>query len=198
VAVTITIDLQAALNADTLRRIKVRMATLLQEQTLDRIEQSGDDEISFKKLPRDRPNGSRDRPLYDTGSHLIDSLASGVEADGAWVGTTFEGAKVHQFGTVGADAPDVGQGTLPTIKPVRAKALFIPLTPRAQKSVRVKSGPKVIRQGSGKKKGKTINFDLVPGVDFIFLKKVDIPPRPFLRVSRKNAEEIAELFEGAD
>jgi phage gpG-like protein len=121
-----------------------------------------------------------------------------VDADGAWVGSTFEGSKIHQFGTVGADAPDVGQGTLPTIKPVRAKALFIPLTPRAQKSVRVASGPKITRRGSGRNKAGPVMFDLVPGVDFIFLKKVDIPPRPFLRVSRKNAEEIAELFEGVD
>jgi len=198
VAVTIHVDVQSALNRDTIRRIKAQMAFLLQEQTNDRIETSGDDEISFETLPRDRPNGSRDRPLYDTGSHLLDSITHGVDADGAWVGSTFQGAKIHQFGTVGARAADVGQGTLPTIRPVRAKALFIPLTTRAQKSVRVGSGPKITRMGSRKAKGTNVMFDLVPGVDFIFLKKADIPPRPFLRVSRKNAEEIAELFEGAD
>lgn len=195
-AVVIALDLGRAFNRQTFNRLKKRIGILLMEQTIDRIESGGDDEIAFKKLPRDRPNGSKDRPLYDTGSHLLDSITYGTEADGPWVGTTWEGARVHQFGTVGAGADGVGQGTLPTIKPVRAKALFIPLTTRAQKSVRVKSGPKIVRQGTRKKKGKLVNFDLVPGVDFIFLKKADIPPRPFLRVSRKNAEEIAELFEG--
>jgi phage gpG-like protein len=196
VAVTIHFDFKRALNPENLRRIKRQIAILLQEQTIDRIEASGDDEIQFKSLPRDRPNGSRTRPLYDTGSHLLDSITNGVDADGAWVGSTFEGAKIHQFGTVGADSPEIGPGTLPTIRPVRAKALFIPLTPRAQKSVRVASGPKITRKGSGRNKKGPVMFDLVPGVDFIFLKKSDVPPRPFLRVSRKNAEEIAELFEG--
>jgi phage gpG-like protein len=196
VAVVIMVDLQRALGVEPLRRVKKQISILLMEQTIDRIESSGDDEILFKKLPRDRPNGSRSRPLYDTGSHLLDSITHGIDADGPWVGTTWEGAKVHQFGTVGADADGVGQGTLPTIVPKRAKALFIPLTTRAQKSVRVKSGPKIVRQGTKKKKGKVMNFDLTPGVDFIFLKKADIPPRPFLRVSRNNAEEIADLFKG--
>lgn len=195
-AVTVHFDFTKALGVETLKAIKAKMAILLQEQTIDRIEASGDDEIQFKPLPRDRPNGSRTRPLFDTGSHILDSITNGVDPDGAWVGSSFDGAPIHQFGTVGADSPDVGTGTLPTIRPVRAKALFIPLTPRAQKSVRVPSGPKMVRKGS--KKGKTgpVMFDLVPGVDFIFLKKSDVPPRPFLRVSRRNAEEIAELFEG--
>lgn len=197
-AVTITVDLGRAFERTKIRGVLKQMAILLQEQTIDRIEQSGDDEINFKPLHRDRPNGSRDRPLYDNGSHLIDSITHGVDADGAWVGSTFTGGRVHQFGTVGANSPDVGAGTLPTIVPVRAKALFIPLTPRAQKSIRVPSGPKVFRKGSRKRKGSNVLFDLQPGVDFIFLKKVDIPPRPFLRVSRRNAEEIAELFEGDD
>ena len=197
-AVTVYFDFNPALNVENLREIKKKIAVLLQEQTIDRIESSGDDEIQFKPLPRDRPNGSRGRPLWDTGSHILDSITSGVDADGAWVGSTFEGSNIHQFGTVGADSPEVGQGTLPTIRPVRAKALFIPLTVRAQKSVRVSSGPKIVRRGSTRNRTGPVMFDLVAGVDFIFLKKADIPPRPFLRVSRKNAEEIADLFKGAN
>lgn len=44
-------------------------------------------------------------------------------------------AFVHQNGTIGAG------GTLPDIKPVKAKALFIPLTDRAASSQRVEGAP---------------------------------------------------------
>jgi phage gpG-like protein len=194
----IELDLSPALGVEALRKFSKRVSKLLMEQTLDRIESGGDDEITFEPLKFDRPNGSRDRPLWGNGSHLHSSITSGVDEDGPWVGSTFEGANVHQFGTVGGSSRDSGSGTLPTIKPKRAKALFIPLTSRAQKSVRTTDMGRVLRKSKRKRKGVMVMEDLKKGEDFIFVSKVDLPPRPFLRVSRRNAEEIGELLAGDD
>lgn len=126
-------------------------------------------------------------------------------------------AHVHQYGTTGKG------GTLPTIRPKAAKALFIPLTDKAINSERL-TGPaaallKVGLRGGvrwaqspirahgrsvgykpGKSLGMTVYEPLIRGrikdgklqgwdpilgwtdkkPDFIFLKKVDIPPRRML------------------
>lgn len=124
-------------------------------------------------------------------------------------------ARLHQLGTVGKG------GTLPTIRPRKAKALFIPLTDRAEKSVAMGvSGPRGGRMRVGVKlRGKIATpFDLVPGrikdgvlqkqdrdgewvdgvPDFIFLRKVDIAPRPMLPDSSmeklEQTKTIAEVF----
>ena len=93
------------------------------------------------------------------------------------VGSVARYARVHQLGTRGKG------GKLPTIVPKRAKALWIPLNDKA-----ARFGP----GGPGLKKGK----------DFIFLKKVDIPPRPMLPDSEQEIagqhEFISDLIADTD
>ncbi len=183
--------------------IMKRVAILLQEQTLDRIESGGDDEIRFEPLKFDRPDGSRDRPLWKNGSHLHSSITHGTEGSGvAWVGSTMKGSAVLLLGTVGKRAEGVGQGVKRTIEPKNAKALFIPLSVRAQNAVRIggKVGARRVvgTKGGKAKKGRRGNqfVDLKKGEDFILVSKVDLPPRPFLRLSKGNLAEIVASIEG--
>jgi hypothetical protein len=109
-------------------------------------------------------------------------------------------AHVQQVGTAKYGGP------IPTIRPIHAKALFIPITRRARLSARVHGwsgggGAAIMRIATRGKKLKTGEFaplkkgrlhegrlqvqdrdgEWVDGTpDFIFLKKVDIPPRPML------------------
>ncbi len=126
-------------------------------------------------------------------------------------------AAVNQVGTRGKG------GELPDIVPVKAKALFIPLTAAARNSQRV--GDKrlaVIRGGKLKamhgkavetaparfkalnqgkfKDGKIVRADGKAGnADFIFLRKVSIPARPMLPSSEQEiaaqGEELVDLFQ---
>ncbi len=191
-------DYKKALGHDALKRVRAKWAQLLEEQVLDRIETGGDDEIRFAPLGFSRADKSRDRPLWHNGSHLHTSITSGVSGNSAWVGSTMRGSKALQRGTRGKRAEGVGQGTLPTIVPVKAGALFIPISVRAQNSIRVQ-GPPVRRMGvaKGKKGRKPMPLvDLREGEDFILVKKVDLPPRPFLRLSKRNREELADVLRG--
>jgi phage gpG-like protein len=138
---------------------------------------------------------------------LLGSFREGVLSDGsgAFVGSDLPYARVHQLGA----GPKKG-GKLPAIVPRKAKALFIPLTDRARSSapgagaggVRIRvptTGPSKTKVVAGEKvrvknplvKGRFKNGVLeaynektgtwAPGKpDFIFLKKVEIPPRPML------------------
>jgi phage gpG-like protein len=80
------------------------------------------------------------------------------------IGSSLPYAKVHQLGTVGKG------GILPSIFPRKAKALWIPLNDRAA------------RLG-------TYSQGLVHGRDFVFAKKVDIPPRPMLPDSKAEKQD---------
>ena len=187
-------NLRQALTGEGLAERSKFIALAMQEQVMDRIQNGGDTEISFKQLDFPRVHGDKANPLYDTGSHLFSSITHGVDSDGPWVGSTFKGGRVHQFGTKGKG------GTLPTIVPKRAKALFIPLSPRAARSERIPpSGPaakggKVQRKTATKQGGKIRMTKLEYGKDFLLLQKVDIHPRPFLRMSRMDLEEIGEIM----
>lgn len=186
--------MKRALTGPGLHARMKQIAILLQEQTIDRIEQGGDDEITFAPLDFPRPTGETDNPLFSTGIHLRDSITHGVDHDGPWVGSTFIGSAILQFGTKGKG------GKLPTIVPKTAKALFIPLTTKAAKSVRVKEMAaggdiKKLRKTPSRRDGRNVNVDLIKGEDFLLLQKVDIRPREYLRMSAKNLEEIIEVFE---
>jgi len=86
------------------------------------------------------------------------------------VGSAVSYAHVHQLGTIGKG------GVLPSIFPKRAKALWIPLNDKAA------------RMG-------TYSQGLVHGRDFIFAKKVDIPPRPMLPDSPNERQEQEEFID---
>ncbi len=193
----IAFDFRSALGPKALAKVRKQWAALLEKRVLDRIESGGDEEIRFAPLSFGRIDKSRDRPLYHTGSHLHTSITSGVSGNAAWVGSTMRGARALKHGTRGKTAEGVGRGTLPTIVPKNAKALFIPLTARAAASTRVQ-GPKVkrvfIKKGRGKKPSTPI--DLQKGVDFILVQKVDLPPRPFLRLSKADRLALADVLRG--
>jgi hypothetical protein len=119
---------------------------------------------------------------------------------------------VNEVGTKGKG------GELPTIRPVKAKALFIPITERAHREHKANEDAAVQITSSGFKKAKAIphylsrilgfsplikgrllngklqkwdaiNEKYVDGIpDFIFLQKVDIPPRPQLPTSDNELE----------
>jgi phage gpG-like protein len=84
------------------------------------------------------------------------------------VGSSMRYAAIHQLGTVGKG------GVLPSIFPRRAKALWIPLNDRAA------------RLG-------TYSQGLVYGKDFVFAKRVDIPPRPMLPNSKQERQDQEEF-----
>lgn len=194
--VKVTIDFARALGPEARKRIRKRWAAILQKSVLDRIENGGDEEVRFAPLAFQRIDKSRDRPLYRNGSHLHTSITSGVDGDAAWVGSTMRGAKALQMGTIGKRAPGVGRGLLPTIVPRNAKALFIPLTARAQNSVRVPGPRRMGLPGKSRSKKKLPLIDLQAGVDFILVSKVDLPPRPFLRLSKADKEDLAGVLKG--
>jgi hypothetical protein len=60
---------------------------------------------------------------------------------------------------------------------VRAKALFIPVSP--------------LGRGLGVRGIET--GDLEPGVDYLFRKKAEHYPRPFLRISRADIRGISKI-----
>lgn len=86
-------------------------------------------------------------------------------------------AKVHQLGTWGKG------GQLPTIRPVRAKMLFIPLNDRAASSVAIQRAVVIGGRGTFRRMRVATRGGPSPlkfGRDFVFAKKVDIPARPML------------------
>lgn len=92
------------------------------------------------------------------------------------VGTPIIYGKVHEFGA--------------TIRPKKAKALFIPLN-RGAAQLHAH-----LYQGVGS--GKGLPFDLEFGTDFVFAKQVRIPPRPWLGPSLdEERPKIDERFRNA-
>ena len=224
----LVIDLTPLKSPGFIRALKERLGMLLRAQSHTRLMKGGDDELTFAPLKFPRPDGSQNNPLMHTGKHLDDHLEYGHDATGVWVKTEGPGAAVQQEGTVGASAAGVGAGKRPTIKPVYAKALFIPLTMKAEDlTSRQRSGAsdtvmgvqaerERLKELQGRARKDKRNADaiakqearvaeavanrkalgLIWGVDYVWASKVDIPPRPFLRISAGNAKEIAQVVEG--
>lgn len=74
--------------------------------------------VPWKPLKHPRPSGGG-TPLRDTGL-LLASVSAEITEEGIALKASHPGANVHQFGAV--------------IRPVRAKALTIPLTPEAKRT----------------------------------------------------------------
>lgn len=105
--------------------------------------------------PKKARNDGRAILTGRTGALLNSFFSVIVGRNAVAVASSTPYAKVHQLGTIGKG------GKLPTIRPRRAKALWIPMNDRA-----ARFGP----GAPGLRKGK----------DFFFARKVDIPPRPML------------------
>lgn len=121
------------------------------------IESGGNSDVAFQdrsEFPRE--DGSTDNPLCHTGEHLLNSIDSFNEDKHFGVDSTFVGAAVLHFGTVGKG------GELPTIVPVNADYLSVP-----------------IPSGGGKR---------------MKMDHVDIYPRPYMGMTDKDKQEIAEAL----
>ena len=220
--VKVTFDISAMTSQARLRLVREQVGKALYRQSFDRILKGGDDEVTFVPLRFHRPDGSSDHVLNHTGQHLLAHMDYDYDANSVSVFTQAPGARVMQLGTVGKSAPGVGQGILPTIKPVYAKALFIPISVKAASMtsrdrnggadvVKLRQEIKDLRGKKGKQAANMLarrvdklekvkeaqkGSGLVKGVDFIFAQKVDLPPRPFLRMGKSDVKELGEVFAG--
>jgi phage gpG-like protein len=204
--VVLQINLMGAFNRKAMRRRKKAAAAELLDQVQNRIEAGGDEEYSFPPLDFARPDGTKDKPLHDTGKHLMDSLTSFVDDKGFGVSSNFIGAAVQQLGTAKKG------GELAPIRPVTAKALFIPLTRRAQQSV-LQFGTRMsdrrrasIVRRKGQRVAQTLQQlggpEVNPGAkkptkaDFIFVQEVNIRARQFLRISAVGMQKLVAILRG--
>lgn len=165
-----------SLSAENVAQKKPAMTYVLLRQVQDRIRSGGDEEYTFPPLDFARPDGSRGRPLYQNGKLLLDSMKPFVTEQNFGVSSNFIGARVQLRGTVGKG------GTLPTIVPRNAKALYLPLSPAGQQAT---NGGRVM---------PTALKDLKRGKDYLFVKKVDIRPRKFFRLTAGNKKQLIETF----
>lgn len=155
-----------------------RVAVLLNEQVQERFDTQG--ASGGTPWPAKRDGGPALIGIDKTYRNYADERSATVAA-------THSFAAVHHKGTVGKG------GSEPTIKPVRAKALFIPLTDRARAAYDASRGGgdrplRVVRSLDGTRlepvnHSSTAFEGLIRGVDFIFASKVDLPPRPQLPTS---------------
>ena len=170
--IRIKLNFSDAFQKKRLRAKKELMAQALLRQTQNRVRNGGDEEYRFPALDFPRPDGTTANPLFRTGKHLLESLKAFVMTESFGLKSRFKGADVLNKGTVGKG------GTLPTIRPTNATALFIPLTSKGEKA-----GSKGYQRV---KKGK----------DFIWVKSVDLKPRNYLRISAANRKEFADILAG--
>ena len=168
------------------------MGTLLVQQVKER----------FKTQGKSANIGWPSKRISD-GRSILTGRSAGLLNSFTWIQ---EGAKrvsvlstapyafVHQLGTIGKG------GTLPTVRPVRAKALFIPLNDRAASSTLVRTAVVIDNQARGFRKLRVATrggpAPLKYGRDFVLAKKVDIPPRPMLPDSdHERRDQMAFLAE---
>ncbi len=140
---------------------------------------AGHDErgVPWPDLRFPRPQGGR-RPLLNTGI-LANSYQSDPDPKGIIVSSSHQSARVHQQGAI--------------IRPVRAKALTIPLTKEA-----ARYGPRRFPRplfaapgGLYERKGKGKRMKVIR--HYLFCKKVVVPARP-VGFSDDAVDAIADLL----
>lgn len=128
---------------------------------------------------------------------MEDSFVVTADNNSAAVTSSGRFAAVHQQGCVGAG------GTLPDIVPVRAKSLYVPMTPLGQWAHEQfkNRAPKLQHVFAGQASIERPKFDrfsyigmrpAIYGVDFLLLQKVSIPPRPMLPTSDHERAALAK------
>lgn len=134
--------------------------------------------LPFQRLKMPRPAGG-DKPLLSTGE-LANSYIAEASSTAIEVASRHPGAKLHQLGG--------------TVKPVRAKALTIPLTKEAARYGSPRRFPRKLFSkwgflveivGNGNKKRWVFHY--------AFAKKVEIPARP-VGFSEKAIKEAGEML----
>ncbi len=187
---TIRFNFREAFGPQAMQARKDRMVAVLLDQTKRRLMDGADEDGPLPPLDFPRLDGSTNNPLNRTGANILNTLTHAVTANSFWVGSRFIGARVHQYGTVGKG------GLLPSIRPVRAKALFIPMSHRGAKSDIFNTPdatPEHPRRMVKVKRGGLIRFQqLKQGKDFMLLQKVDIRPRRFLKLTGAGRRELIQ------
>ena len=177
---TIRFKITQAFGPEAMEARKRRMAQAMLDQVQRRLHNGGDEDGPLAPLDFPRIDGTTANPLLRTGANLANTLTHGTGPKTFFVGSRFIGARVHQYGTIGKG------GLLPSIVPVRAKALFVPMSKYGAKSV-LEGGERVYKTKSGKAK------ELRQHKDFRFLQKVDIRPRPYLRLTAADRRELVAV-----
>jgi phage gpG-like protein len=138
----------------------------------------GPDGQSWAPLKRERPQGGT-KPLMNSGV-LANSYTAKADPHGVTVGSTHPAAGLHQFGGV--------------VRPVKARALTIPLTKEAARVASPRRFPRplfvafgglVERIGIGKR-AKIVKH-------YVFARSVTVPARP-VGFSRQAQNDAAELL----
>lgn len=132
------------------------------------------------------------KPLQDTGA-LMASIHSGADSKGGFVATSHEAAAVNHFGA--------------TIKPKRAKKLWIPASAETRRLMRRYSptpsglikalkaaGYRLWTSKSGKAFMAQAPREKQPFVLFVLRSSVEIPARPFLYLDDLQHETIRVIW----
>jgi phage gpG-like protein len=134
------------------------------------------DGTQWKPLKHARPNGGN-QPLRDTGQ-LMASITFEASPTEITVGTNRQGARLHHFGG--------------TVEPVNAKFLAIPLTKEAKRAgsprrfkeklgfQKTKTGWLMVQQ---RRTGKGKDAKVETILQYLLVKRVEIPARPFMGLS---------------
>ena len=169
-------------------RVRLRRCALIVEREAKRLLSKGAG-ATGKSSKAGAPPHVRSGALRSSVGYAI--MPGGLAAI---VGPTVKYGKMHEFGTRGAG------GTLPDIKPKKARALAIPIdksaqgrSPRSFKDlsfIKPKGKAPMLMQFSGK---TMIHAKLM----YVLVKSVALAPRPFMRPALRNSRrKFAEQFRG--
>lgn len=185
---------------------KRAVGVLLVQQVKERFATQG--ESGGERWPRRNPlfsMGNDRAVLTGLTGELLESFRYEIDGNRIMVYSDSPYAHVHQLGTTGKG------GVLEPIKPVKAKALWIPLTEKARKAslaMRIKrDGSSMAETPFNLKRGR-IYKGMIQVLDkrykpprwkaglpdFIFLSKVDVPPRRMLPTSDREQEAQMALI----
>jgi phage gpG-like protein len=188
-------SMQLELTASELRRIVSRFQPTTEkmeaigffclQQSRSRFEQHGGPGVPWPTPKWLTKIGRDDGRALLTGKRgdLLRSFHSSGTEDTAILGSDSPYAAIHQLGTVGA------AGSKPDIRPKKAKALWVPISDKAQDIGPVKTASSMRRE-SDLIRGAIVNGKLVPpNCDYVFLRRVKIAPRPMLPNSEAERAE---------
>jgi phage gpG-like protein len=138
------------------------------------------DGTPYLPLKQTRPQGGN-KPLLNTGV-LLASTSAEVAGDVLTLRANAPGARLHQYGG--------------TVRPVRAKALTIPLTKEAVRVGSPRNFPRRLFPFRGFLAERTMGGGNRPKLTlhYQFRRFVNIPARPYLGISDTTAEDLAIIY----
>lgn len=145
---------------------------------------TGPDGLPWKKLRHERPDGGSGLPLSDKGL-LAASVSASTTEDEITLRASHPAANVHQYGA--------------TIRPTRARALTLPLTPEAKRvgsPGRNRFPRPLFVLSLDNQRGflaeRTPEGGMV--LHYVLRKMVVVPARPFLGYSAKTLDRMTKIL----